>query len=340
MKKLSKIIISVIIDEFGEKEFFQRISNPIFFQSFSNVLGFDWNSSGVTTVMTGVLKSVLNCSDFNIRIAGGKGNQARKTPEHIKKYAEELDVDVELLVRNSKLSARIDGNALQDGYDLYHHAVIFSENYFTVIQQGMNAEKKLARRYHFAPSKLRDVELSGDVHSGIISVRKEADVINLVSEKSKECRKTILDIIKSPDSLKKDVELISVKKIPRDQSTLGGVIFDFAVPARLNWNAVERAYDLDVDSFEDFLLIEGMGKATVRALALIADLIYNSEYDRQDPAKYSFALGGKDGVPFPVNTGVYDETIQFLSSVIEQSSLDRFEKEKIEKKIRTIQIHH
>ncbi len=338
MRKLSKLIIEVIVEEFGEKEFFYRISNPIFFQSFSNVLGFDWNSSGVTTVMTGVLKSVLNNPDSTIRVAGGKGRHARSAPEHIKTLSKDLDLDekrIDRLILSSKLSAKIDNNAIQDGYDIYHHAVIFSERYFTVIQQGMSEENRLARRYHFAPSKFND-DLN---HSGIVAERKEREVINLESKKSKECKKAILDLIKTPNSIKRDIRemcLISVKKVRFKhtqktlQTTLNGEEYqEYLVPWRVNWKAIERAYNLEIDNFHELLLVDGMGKSTLRALALIADLIYNAEYDKQDPAKYSFALGGKDGVPFPVNVRVYDEVIGFLREVIEQTTIDRFEKAKI-----------
>ncbi|AGK61625.1 hypothetical protein Asulf_01651 [Archaeoglobus sulfaticallidus PM70-1] len=332
MKKLSKQIIEIIINEFGEKEFFERISNPIFFQSFSNVLGFDWNSSGATTVMTGVLKSVLNSSEeIAIRVAGGKGLNARQTPEHIMKLGSFLDEsEIDLLIANSRLSARIDNNALQDGYDLYHHAIIFSENYWTVIQQGMNEKLRTARRYHFKPRKFERIEVESQKE--IISDRKENEIINLTSKHSRENRKTILDIIRDSRSLKRDIEFISIKQI-RGQKTIDGRIIEYAVPRKVNWKAIEVAYSLQPDNFEDLLLIEGMGKGTIRALALIADLIYNSEYDRQDPAKYSFAVGGKDGVPFPVDLKVYDECISFLDTVVQQLTLDSFEKRSIEKRI-------
>jgi hypothetical protein len=157
----------------------------------------------------------------------------------------------------------------------------------------------------------------------------EKDVCNLISKKSKECRRAILDIIRAPLSLKRDLEFISLRKIQREQMTLEGRILSYQLPRRLNWDAIEKAYQLQPDNFESLLMIDGLGKNTLRALALVADIVYNAEYDRQDPAKYSFAVGGKDGVPFPVNRKVYDETIEFLESLVEQATLDRFEKNKI-----------
>jgi hypothetical protein len=339
MKKLSRIIISLIVDEFGEREFFRRISDPIFFQSFSNVLGFDWNSSGTTTVLTGVLKSVLNDNrDIGIKVAGGKGKQALGTLQQIEMLADGLGLgedEIETLQSNSRLAAKMDNNALQDGYDIYHHAIIFSDRYWTVIQQGMNTYERMARRYHLKPEMFKPIKIEEKIHSGIVAEKRENEVCNLVSEKSKESRKVILDILKSsPSSIKRDLEFISVKKIPKGQMTIDGRIADsYSVPRRLNWDAIEKAYELQPENFEGVIMLEGMGKGTLRALALIADLVYNAEYDKQDPAKYSFALGGKDGVPFPVDRRAYDETIEFLSSVIEQTSLDRFEKEKLVEKL-------
>ena len=324
MKKLAKPIITLIIEEFGEKEFFKRISDPIFFQSFSNVLGFDWNSSGSTTVLIGVLKSVLNTEDFEIRIAGGKGINALKTPDEIKKFSEELDVDAEKLITASRLTAKIDNSALQDGYDIYHHAVIFSKRYWTAIQQGMNPSLKMARRYHW------DVHTSNPAienpHSGIMAVRLENSVINLTSGKSRDARKTILDVVRDRGFRRDYSKLLSIVRYKDGIS----------VPRKIDWSAVERAYELQPERFEDLLLVRGIGKGTIRALALIADLIYNTEYDKQDPAKYCFAVGGKDGVPFPVSRRVYDEVIEFMRSVIEQSRLGDFEKKQILLKLQNL----
>ncbi len=321
MKKLAKPIIALIIEEFGEKKFFERISNPIFFQSFSNVLGFDWNSSGSTTVLIGVLKSVLNTEDFEIRVAGGKGKNALKTPEEIRKFAEELDVDVEKLIEVSRLTAKIDNSALQDGYDIYHHAVIFSKRYWTVIQQGMNVQLRMARRYHWEVHTTKpEVE---NPHSGIVAERMEREVINLTSDRSGEARRVMLDIVRDGTFKRDYSRLLSLVKW-RD---------GFAVPKRMDWKALEKAYELQPERFEELLLIRGVGKGTLRALALIAELIYDTEYDKKDPAKFCFALGGKDGVPFPVNRRVYDEVVEFMRSVIEQSRLGDFEKKILLKKL-------
>ncbi|ADB58756.1 DUF763 domain-containing protein [Archaeoglobus profundus] len=292
MVKLAECIVGIVIEEFGESELLNRLSDPIFFQAFSNVLGFDWNSSGSTTVLTAVLKEVLNSKDYGVKVAGGKGSNALKTPEEIRNLAEKVDADAEELVRISRLAAKLDNVALQDGYDLYHHAIFFTKKRWCVVQQGMNTQLKLARRYHL--NSLED--------QNIISQRIENEVLNLVSDKSEGCRKVILDVVRDGDFKR----------------------FRAFLPKRVDWKALEVAYNLQPENFEELLLVRGIGKRTVRALALISELIYNTPYDKTDPAKFCFALGGKDGVPYPVDVKTYDEVIEFLKSVLSQRRLDEF----------------
>ena len=292
MVKLAECIVDIIIEEFGESELISRLSNPIFFQAFSNVLGFDWNSSGSTTVLTAVLKEVLNSKDYGIKVAGGKGSNALKTPEEIRDLAERIDADAKELVKISRLSAKLDNVALQDGYDLYHHAIFFTKDVWCVVQQGMNETLRLARRYHL--NSLED--------QSIISQRIESEVLNLLSDKSEECRRVILDIVRD-------------KEFKRFREFL---------PKRVDWKALEIAYNLQPENFEELLLVRGIGKRTIRALALISELVYDTPYDRTDPAKFCFALGGKDGVPYPVDINTYDEVIEFLKCVLSQKRLDEF----------------
>lgn len=318
MKKLARPIITLMLEEFGEREFFRRISDPIFFQSLSNVLGFDWNSSGSTTVLTGVLKSVLNTPDFDIRIAGGKGNEGRKTPEQILNFSEELGLSssrAEELINISRLAAKVDNVALQDGYDIYHHAIIFSRKYWTVVQQGMNDAVRMARRYHWS-FESETPRIEERIYSGIVAERREKEVMNLVADRSKENREIAVDIVRDGRFQRDYKRLLSIVKF---REGLG-------VPRRVDWKAIEYAYNLQPERFEDLILVRGVGKGAVRALALIADLIYNAEYDRQDPAKYCFAVGGKDGIPFPVDRRSYDEVIEFMRDAIKQAELGDFEK--------------
>ncbi len=320
MKRLAKPVLSLIVDEFGERELIRRFSDPIFFQSLSNVLGFDWNSSGSTTVLTGVLKSVLNTGDFEIRVAGGKGENAIKTIQEIESFSEELNIAEnkrEELVRASRLSAKIDNAALQDGYSLYHHCMIFSRKEWVVVQQGMNEGLKLARRYHHS-KKLQAEE----PHSGIITQRFESSVMDLTSKKSRDARMTILDIVNDGTYRFDYSRVLSMRKYR-----------DSLIPGRIDWKAIEKAYNLQPDNFEDLLLVRGVGKSAVRALALIAEIVYDADYSRKDPAKFSFALGGKDGVPFPVNRYDYERVIEFMESAVRQAELSDFEKKGMLKRL-------
>ena len=320
MRRLAKPIISLIIDEHGEREFLRRMSDPIFFQSFSNVLGFDWNSSGSTTVLIGVLKSVLNSEDFDIRIAGGKGEKAVKTIEEIENLSKDLSLTekrIEELIRASRLSAKVDTAALQDGYSLYHHSILFSRRDWVVIQQGMNGNARLARRYHIS-GKLRVEE----PHSGIISERFEKSVMDLTSKESREARETILDIVNDGTYRIEYSKILSMREYRES-----------LIPVKVNWGALEKAYNLQPESFEELLLVRGLGKGTLRALALISELIYDSEYSKKDPAKFSFALGGKDGVPYPVNPAEYEKVIDFMESAVRQSELSDYEKKDVLKRL-------
>lgn len=317
MKKLANPILKLMILEYGEREFLERVSNPIFFQSLSNVLGFDWNSSGATTVLTGVLKATLNRDEFCIRVAGGKGSNALRTPEEIMKYSEEIGADGERIVEFSRFAAKTDNAALIDGYTIYHHAVLFTQKHFTVIQQGMNEKERLARRYHWEVySVLPDLE---NVHERIIAERKEKDVVNMTSDLSRDARNLCVDII-NDGSFKRDYrKLVSIAK------WRGSIV----VPKRIDWRAVERAYNLQPERFEDILMIRGFGRETIRALALIAEIIYNTEYDKVDPAKYCFAVGGKDGVPFPLRKDIYDEVIEFMKDVVKQAELGDYDRKRM-----------
>jgi len=211
---------------------------------------------------------------------------------------------------------------LQDGYDIYHHAIIFSRKYWTVVQQGMNDAVRMARRYHWSfESEMPSIEER--IYSGIVAERREKEVMNLVADKSKENRETALDIVRDGRFQRDYRRLLSIIKF---REGLG-------VPRRVDWKAIEYAYNLQPERFEDLILVRGVGKGAVRALALIADLIYNAEYDRQDPAKYCFAVGGKDGIPFPVDRRSYDEVIEFMRDAIKQAELGDFEKREALKRL-------
>ena len=323
MEKLSREIFRLLVDEFGTDETVKRLSDPLWFQALACVLGFDWHSSGTTTVVTGVLKSSLSLEEHGIGIAGGKGKRAIEAQKEIEAIGEELGLSnakINEIKKASRITAKVDNSLVQDGYDLYHHAVIISKNSWSVVQQGMNIKKKYARRYHWFKTR----NFLNDPHSGIISQRIEKKVLNLASKKSEETRKACLDMLKeNPKNLKRifSGKILKECKEKKGQLTLTGEKV-IKLPWKFNWSVAKKVYEIQPKSFEELLMIRGVGKATIRALALISEIIYGTEIDWKDPAKYSFAFGGKDGIPYPVNVKRMDTVINILRSVIEDSKVN------------------
>ncbi len=329
MKELGKEICVILIDEYGKKEFLKRISDPFWFQAFSCILGYDWHSSGCTTVTCAVLKEVFKEDELGVYVLGGKGKTSKKTPEEIEKIGEKLSLSsrkIEELKKTSRLVAKVDNVALQDNFQLYHHSFILTENgEWAVIQQGMNSSNRLARRYHW---------LSFEVESFVKEPHKaiccdvKVKALNMVAREVEETRKICVDLIKdNPCHLKK--YLI--------QNSENSLIKYLRMPST-HWIKVKnyekifdnfyKAYESQPKTFEELLQIRGVGPNTIRALALIAKLIFGAPLSWNDPAKYSFAHGGKDGTPYPVDKKTYDRSIQILKDAIENAKLGR--KEKIE----------
>ncbi|MEM4702958.1 MAG: DUF763 domain-containing protein [Candidatus Pacearchaeota archaeon] len=334
MKKLAQAISEIIVNEYGTKVLLERLSEPYWFQSFACVLGFDWHSSGTTTVTLGALKEVFKTSELSqeLAICGGKGKQSRKTPQEIKTFGERLNLSdrkIKELVRASKLVAKVDNAALQDGFQLYHHSFIFtSKGDWATIQQGMNQE--LARRYHWIshPGLNFVCEPHAAVASDII-----VKPLNMVAREAEEARKISLDLIKeNPSFLRKELKNLNKK---RHEKTLTDFAYvSFSMPGEhfpkiknfnLNFKAVEKAYQRQPENYEELLLIDGIGPSTVRALALVSNLIYGSELSWRDPCKYAFAHGGKDGWPYPIDKGRYDKTVSILQVAIRNAKLGRKE---------------
>ncbi len=336
MRKLSHIIIRIMIEEYGVKDTIKRFSNPIFFQAFNNIIGMDWDSSGSTTVTCAVLREAVNRSDLPIRILGGKGKLSLKVPEEIDNLPKNFNVDKDLLKTISRLVAKVDNVALQDGYQLYHHSIIVGEDgSWTIIQQGMNTELRLARRYHW----WMDTTFIRDPHSGICGI-KHNYALNLVSRYSERSQKTIVDLVQQ-DVNKLIRDLYELKARFRRHVSNTRSILEFLKSqekmyyhpylmnrelalkiSRINIdrNVLEKARN--VQSFKELLLVRGLGPNTMLALALIAELIYSSPIDwndpvTHDPRRYAFALGGKDGSPYKVDPHVYDDVINILSTVAE-----------------------
>ncbi|RLI23159.1 DUF763 domain-containing protein [Candidatus Bathyarchaeota archaeon] len=338
MVKLAKPIVTIIIDEYGTEEFLSRISDTYWFQSLGCVLGFDWHSSGVTTVVTGALKEAIDPSLHGITVCGGKGSASRRTPDEIAESCEVLGLssqDVGKLTYVSRITSKIDNTAIQSGHPLYHHAIFVSEKgEWAVVQQGMNTTDRTARRYHWFSRECESFVV--EPHKAIVGDKVRDKVLNLTSRDSEGCRKVIVDLAKEePRRIYRALKSIR----PKYQSTLEewlsskrgayGDIEYLRLPSRVNWNALRKAYETQVRSFEELIQIQGLGPATVRGLALISELIYGEKPSWRDPVKYSFAFGGKDGVPFPVDKRAMDEAIGFLREVVRNAKLGDKDKVRI-----------
>ncbi len=336
MVGLAKPLLQYIRDEFGEEELLRRLGNPFFFQSLGATLGFDWHSSGVTTVLTGVLSTVFEEVDLGLRIVGGKGARMKEVPNELRSMN---DIDSERLIRISKLAAKTDTAMLQDGYDLYHHALIFiDEKRWIVIQQGMNPDIKYARRYHWSYEE--DVNrFIEEPHIAVITERYEDSIINLTDRSSREAKKTMLDILRD-GTLKRDVMKLAGmvdtglnkwlgmdtrREIPRDILIL---------PKRINWEEVRKIYMDKPDDYRELSMYTGFTKNTVRALALVANLIYGEEIHWRDTVKYTFTVGGKDGVPYPVDYKTYKTIIDFLEDAVNNSRIASKDKKRMLKRLK------
>ena len=287
MKKLGYSITKIIIDEYGEKEFLKRMADPFWFQSLSCVLGYDWHSSGTTTVTMGALKEVLK---ENVVVVGGKGRVALRTPSEIERIGEKWnlkDKKIERLKEISRLTAKIDNSCVQDGFSLYHHTMIITEKgRWVVIQQGM--KDSWARRYHWIYGIDSFVE---EPHSGIAS-EKKVKTLDLTSKENKKIRKHSTDI---------------VLNMPRSHE----------IP-KIKREILEKIEEVNPRNFEELIKIKGVGRSTLRAIALVSELIYGDKISWKDPATYSFAHGGKDGIPYPVNKKTYDKSIEILEQAVRE----------------------
>lgn len=337
MTKLSSAMSKVIIDEYGQAEFLRRISDPLWFQAFGCVLGFDWHSSGVTTVVAGVLKQALKPDIHGISLAGGKGKKSTSAKIDIPILAQNLGLSsdkMDSILYASKMAAKVDSAAVQDGYSLYHHVILFDERGdWAVVQQGMNAKNRMARRYHWLSDDVQN--FVHEPHTGIISDGKNASALDMTSDMSEENQKICVDLAKSnTNNLKSSIYRLSTKNSL--DPWLGNGIIDasgYEMPRRLDWDLFKRIYDIQPRNYEELLSIPGVGGSTVRALSLVAELIYGSRASWNDPVKYSFAHGGKDGVPYPVARRVYDESIRYLYGAIEGAEIERDERTDALKKL-------
>ncbi len=346
MVKLAGEIVTIIVDEYGRNVFLQRVSDPYWFQAFGCVLGYDWHSSGVTTVVTGVLKTTLKNRDLGIAVCGGKGKASRRTLSEIVKIGEIFNLStskINSLQYASRMSAKVDNTAIQAGYPLYHHAFFITEDgEWAVIQQGMNVNDKTARRYHWLSENVKSFVV--EPHKAIVGNARRPIALDMTSRESEECRKTSVDIAK--ERTEKVAKMFKMMR-PACQRTLQEWIPELSakewkdyiteflsMPFTINWKALKKAYEIQPKNYEELLGIKGIGPSTVRGLALVAEIIYGSKPSWRDPVKYSFAYGGKDGVPYPVNRRAMDESIRILREAVEKAQLGDRERLKMLQKLR------
>ena len=331
MMVLGTLITESLVENFGPEEVLVRLSDPLWFQSFGAVMGMDWHSSGITTSVMYALKRGLNprAKELGIYVCGGRGKYSRMTPDELLGIAGQEGLDGDALVRNSKLVAKVDNNAVQDGFQLYQHNFILTrKGSWAVVQQGMNTEKKKARRYHWCSTNLRSfVE---EPHSGIVG-DNQGKILNLTDIKADKARTSILEMShEEPGRMIKEISgLVSTQQelFPEYTNERSIVMPDHHdvraqdVDLKRLGGVLATAYNSQPKDFEELLLTPGLGPRTLQSLALVSEVIYGTPSRFTDPARFSFAHGGKDGHPFPVPLKIYDESIRVLRDSIEKSKL-------------------
>ncbi len=335
MKALAQNIVLIMVEEFGRAEFLRRISDPYWFQALGCTLGFDWHSSGVTTVVTGVLKSAIDPQETGLAVCGGKGKRSRDAPAEIRAAGEVFGLSsskIDGLVYASRMGAKVDNTAIQAGYQLYHHTFVISEEgKWAIVQQGMNPETRLARRYHWLSDNVTSFVV--EPHKAVVG-QKEQRALNMTAKEAEGCRRASVDIVKEdPRMIRKHFAIIKESKQRSLLQYISGKVL--IMPWNINWRALEAAYNLRPKNYEELLRIEGVGPTTVRGLALISDLIYGEPPSWRDPVRYSFAFGGKDGVPFPVQRREMDEAISFLRLAVERTKVNEKERLQVFKRLGT-----
>ncbi|MEM3381751.1 MAG: DUF763 domain-containing protein [Candidatus Bathyarchaeia archaeon] len=329
MVRLAAALLVGIVEVHGEREVLLRLSDPFFFQACSNVLGFDWDSSGSTTVTCGVLREALEKVDVGIKSVGGKGKRSHVLGE-IDGLAERLNLSDEKILKikyGSRISAKVDTAAIQAGYSLYHHSIFACrDGGWIVIQQGMRPEEGKARRYHWLSYGLNDFVL--EPHRAIVGVR-HSRVLDMTARKSEGSRKACVDLAREGTGrLRRLFDSIKDPYQSRFAGLAEPTLKTYSIPRKMNWEALGRLYMNPPSNFEELLISEGVGPATIRGLAFLAELLFGVEASWKDPVRYSFAFGGKDGVPFPVDRRAMDEATTILENAIGSAKLG--EKERLD----------
>lgn len=319
MSKLGFAIVETIAMEFSTSEVISKLSNPFWFQSFGAVMGMDWHSSGITTSVLGALKKSVNphSKELGIYICGGKGKHSMLTPQELLFVGEKTGLDGKNLANCSRLTAKVDNTAIQDGFQLYqHNFIVDNKGQWAVIQQGMNPDSKTARRYHWHSQDLKS--FINEPHTFIYG-ENQGTILNLTAEAATKSREGILELSKeSPTKIMKEMQYLSmpahhdVRMEDVNMKRLGAML----------WTTHENK----PEDFEELLLLKGMGPRALQSLALVSEIIYGTPTRFEDPARFSFAHGGKDGHPFPVPIKIYDETIDTLQRAINRAKIGNSDK--------------
>lgn len=338
MTRLGTLITEAIVHHYGRDEFLRRLAHPFWFQSFGAVMGMDWHSSGITTSVLGALKRGLKprAGELGLHVCGGRGAHSRKTPQELVSIGESVGLDGEGLATTSRLIAKVDSAALQDGFDLYLHGFIVADDgHWVVVQQGMNGDRRQARRYHWLSEGL---ESFVDSPHAAIEGRSQGEIVNLADRRAERSRRGQLDLLATlgPDRIIREAAALLRAEEPAPEPAEQPMLPHLIMPAhhdvresdvnmrRLHGNLAAAA-DRGPADFEELLLVPGVGARTVKALAMVAEVVHGAPCRFSDPARFSIAHGGKDRHPFPVPLKVYDETIAVMKSAVQKGKLGREE---------------
>jgi hypothetical protein len=338
MTRLGTLITEAVVHHYGRDEFLRRLAHPFWFQSFGAVMGMDWHSSGITTSVLGALKRGLKprAGELGLHVCGGRGAHSRKTPLELVSIGERVGLDGEGLATTSRLIAKVDSAALQDGFDLYLHGFIVADDgHWVVVQQGMNGDKRQARRYHWLSEGL---ESFVDSPHAAIEGRSQGEIVNLADRRAERSRRGQLDLLATlgPDRIIREAAALLRAEEPAPEPAAQPMLPHLIMPAhhdvresdvnmrRLHGNLAAAA-DRGPADFEELLLVPGVGARTVEALAMVAEVVHGAPCRFSDPARFSIAHGGKDRHPFPVPLKVYDETIAVMKTAVQKGRLGREE---------------
>ena len=338
MTRLGAVITEAIVLEYGRDELLRRLSHPFWFQAFGAVMGMDWHSSGITTSVIGALKRGLAplSAELGIHVCGGRGNHSRQTPHELVAIGDRVGLDGAALAKASRLVAKVDSAAVQDGFDLYLHGFIVTDDgHWVVVQQGMNGNRRQARRYHWLSEVLQS--FVDEPHAAIDGV-EQGVIVNLTDRRAEASRRRQLDILGElgPDGIERQLAKLEAGRVETSSLQTQPMLPHLVMPAhhdvrsediitrRLHGNLAAAAECAPQD-FSELLLVPGVGARTVRALAQVAEVVHGAPYRFSDPARFSIAHGGKDRHPYPVPLKVYDRTIGVLKSAVQKAKLGQSE---------------